>query len=163
MSCPVAVEPERAAASPAPAPVTSEAAGIWRRLEQAGLPVENVTLHSRASDPDGLLGRPGGYRSKAAFEDRRIDGGAVAAADTGSVHLGGVIEVFDDAESARLRAEQLQAAVDVPAPAEHGYLCGPVLLRLPPYLSPEAADAYGAAIGATAVPRRPAPMGVWRA
>ncbi|MEJ1198950.1 MULTISPECIES: hypothetical protein [unclassified Streptomyces] len=55
---------------------TGEAAAVFRLIRSAGLPVESAVLHvSRDDDPDGLLGRPDGYRGKVAFEDCRVDGG----------------------------------------------------------------------------------------
>jgi hypothetical protein len=120
-----------------------------------GLPVENAVLYAhRDEDPDGLLGAQSGYRSKLTFEDRRVEDGAVTAPDPGSVHLGGAIEVFPGAEAARTRAERLQtSASHSPAHAEHAYLKGWVLLRLSPYLTESAVDAYAAPLDATEVVR----------
>lgn len=131
--------------------VTDEAETVFRLVERAGLPVGNAVLYARhEEDPDGLLGAQDGYRSKLTFEDRRIDGGAVDALDPGSVHLGGAIEVFPGAEAARIRAERLQTSTSrSPAPAEHAYLKGRILLRLSPYLPESAADAYAIALDAS--------------
>ncbi|WP_159029642.1 hypothetical protein [Streptomyces qaidamensis] len=137
------------------ATVTDEAETVFRLVEGAGLPVENAVLYAhREEDPDGLLGVQNNYRSKLTFEDRRIDGGAVTAPDPGSVHLGGAIEVFPGADAARSRAERLQtSAARSPAHAEHAYLKGRILLRLSPYLTESAADAYAAPLYATEVVR----------
>ncbi|KUL44073.1 hypothetical protein ADL12_05870 [Streptomyces regalis] len=118
--------------------VTNEAEAVFRLVERGGLPVENAIL----------------YRSKVTFEDDRIDGGAVAVADPGSVQLGGAIEVFRDADAARTRAERLRAsAAWSPLHSEYAYLNGRILLRVSPYLSQSAADGYAAAIEATALAR----------
>ncbi|MGW4026725.1 hypothetical protein ACWEEL_36070, partial [Streptomyces sp. NPDC005009] len=137
------------------ATVTDEAETVFRLVEEAGLPVENAVLHAhRDEDPDGLLGAPDGYRSKPTFEDRRIDGGTVAVPDPGSVHLGGAIEVFPGADTARTHAERLRTSASrPPAHAEHAYLKGRVPLRLSPYLTESAADAYAAALDTTEIVR----------
>nr|WP_143657564.1 hypothetical protein [Streptomyces sp. alain-838] len=89
---------------------TGEAAAVFRLIRSAGLPVDHAVLYvSRDDDPDGLLGRPGGYRSKLAFEDCRIDDGTLSRIGPGSVQLGGVVEVFPDPEAARTRAQNLHA------------------------------------------------------
>lgn len=144
----------RPTASAGDATVTSQAQAALRRLRKAGMPVERVTDYTRhEQDPDRLLGRAGGYRSKAAFEDSRVDGGAVASNDPGSVGLGGVVEVFDSAAAARSRAMSLrQDAYGVPSRAEYHYLAGPVLLRISSYLQRDEADEYGAAVGAVRLP-----------
>ncbi|MCX2967888.1 MULTISPECIES: hypothetical protein [Streptomyces] len=134
-------------------PVTAEAEEALHRLERAGLPVEHVRTVTPRSDPDRLLGHADGYRSKLSFEDRRVNGGLVLGNDPGSVALGGVIEVFADAASARRRAHQLQRdALGVPSRAERGYLAGRVLLRLSPYLAEPQAAEYSRALKAAPVP-----------
>ncbi|MFF6874686.1 hypothetical protein ACFY9S_04990 [Streptomyces sp. NPDC012474] len=140
------------------ATVTDEAETVFRLVERAGLPAENSVLYTHPDeDPDGLLGAPDSYRSKLTFEDRRIDAGAVTAPDPGSVQLGGAIEVFPGADAARTRAEHLQtSAARSPAHAERAYLKGRILLRLSPYLTESAADAYAAPLDAAEVVR-PAP------
>lgn len=139
---------------------TLEAEAVFRVLEHARLPMENAVLHMRRDqDPDGLLGRHDGYHSKVTFEDRRIDGGAVAAADPGSVQLGGAIEVFQCTGAAFARVERLRAHAAHPELAEYVYHRGRILLRLSPYLQEPAADAYAAAVGASALPRPTADRG----
>ncbi|WP_149549427.1 hypothetical protein [Streptomyces marokkonensis] len=135
--------------------VTDEAETVFRRVQEAGLPVENAILRThRDEDPDGLLGAPDGHRSKLTFEDRRIDGATVAVPDPGSVHLGGAIEVFPGADAARTRVERLHASASRSlAHTEHAYLNGRVLLRMSPYLAESAADAYAAALDATGIAR----------
>ncbi|WP_410540496.1 hypothetical protein [Streptomyces sp. KL2] len=142
---------------------TPEAEEVLRTLRQAGLPIENARPYIRhEADPDGLLGRASGYRSKVVFEDARVDGGQVADNDPGSVALGGAIEVYSDAEAARKRAEQLRRdAYGIPSRTERHYLGGKVLLRISPYLAEERADRYGAALGAAELPP-PSPPSVLR-
>ncbi|MFJ9586524.1 hypothetical protein [Streptomyces acidicola] len=135
-------------------PGTHEAEAVFRVLEHAGLPLENAVLHTRRDqDPDGLLGRHDGYHSKVTFEDRRIDGGTVAVADPASVQLGGAIEVFHGTGAALARVERLRADAAHPDLAEYVYHRGRILLRLSPYLREPSADAYAAAVGASALPR----------
>ncbi|WP_461030844.1 hypothetical protein [Streptomyces sparsus] len=139
--------------------ITAEAQSQLRRLQTAGLPVEHTATVTPSTDPDHLLGRPDGYRSKVSFEDNRVDGGLVTDNDPGSVALGGVIEVYADPATARKRAQRLQQeALGIPARAERGYLSGRVLLRLSPYLDEAHAEKYRKALGARPVPAAsPAP------
>jgi hypothetical protein len=116
---------------------------VARDLTGSGVPVRVSVRYTVESDPDGLLGRPGGYVSKLAFTDTRVNGGVVADGDPGSVSLGGVIEVFANGAQARGRALRLQQeAVGIPTRAEYDVLAGRVLIRLSRYLPPRAAAQY---------------------
>lgn len=133
--------------------VTREAHEVLSLIQEAGLPIERPTLLTRESDPDHLLGQADGYRSKASFEDGRVDGGLVVDNAPGSVALGGVIEVFESAAAAKKRATQLQRDADgIPTRSERGYLIRGVLLRLSPYLDEQQAEQYRRALGASPAP-----------
>lgn len=137
----------------------AQAEAVARDLTGGGVPVRVSVRYTVESDPDGLLGRPGGYLSKLAFTDNRVNGGVVADGDLGSVSLGGVIEVFANSAQARGRALRLQqAAVGIPTRGEYDVLAGRVLIRLSRYLPPPVAAQYqavvhGVDIGPAARPR----------
>jgi hypothetical protein len=117
-------------------------------LAEAGLPVELTVVYTEASDPNDLLGRPGGYTSKASFVDTRIDEEEVSASEEGSVELGGGVEVFEEADQAKDRSEYIQSIteeVDLLGP-EYNYVEGPVLLRLSKQLTPTQAKEYEVAL-----------------
>lgn len=99
------------------------------------------------TDPNDLLGRPGGYTSKATFVDTRVAPGEVVDDRPGSVDLGGSIEVFVNADDAQARAEYVGAITrSVPAFAEYQYRSGAVLLRVSGQLTPDQAAAYETAL-----------------
>ena len=107
-------------------------------------------VYNAQTDPNELLGTPNAYVSKAAFTDTRIDPAQADDTETGSIELGGSVEVFIDEADARARKEYLdQAIADLPIDvSEYSYLRGPVLLRLSRRLTPEQAAEYEAALGA---------------
>jgi hypothetical protein len=90
-------------------------------LQAAGLPIPHgVNIHTSASDPNSLLGRPGEYTSKTEWEDLRYPLGDDAA-DCG-------VEVFPNASLAKKRAAYIQSLMGGLLGTEHDYLAGPVLL-----------------------------------
>jgi hypothetical protein len=99
-----------------------------------------------ANDPDHLLGRPGQYTSKVTFTDSRIKAADVVDPSKGSVDLGGEVEVFGDAASAKARAKYIQTVTkSLPALAEYDYVHGAVLVRVSHYLTPAQAGGYKSA------------------
>jgi hypothetical protein len=71
------------------------------KLKQAGLPIGKVDCFTEETDPNDLLGRPGGYRSKCDWADKREE--QSNPEDT----IGGSFEVYDTPEGAAERAEYL--------------------------------------------------------
>lgn len=96
------------------------------------------------SDPDHLLGQVGGYLSKAAFLDGRIDPGTATAED-GGVQRGGLVEVFADDQGAARRMSYLQE-LGPPYGEEYNYVSGPMLLRVANALTPWQASEYATAL-----------------
>jgi hypothetical protein len=97
-----------------------------------------IQVLTPASDPNHLLGRPGGYTSKTTFADSRITG----QSGTG-VSAGGEVEVFATNAQAIARARYIQRLVQA-APllgAEYDNVAGPALPRVPGILTP--AEAAG--------------------
>jgi hypothetical protein len=107
-------------------------------------------VYNAQTDPNELLGTPNAYVSKAAFTDTRIDPAQANDTETGSIELGGSVEVFLDEADARARKQYLdQTLAELPIDvSEYSYLHGPVLLRLSRHLTPEQAAEYEAALGA---------------
>lgn len=142
-----------AAAAPAAhtpaARAATDAAGVVARLKTAGLPVGAVIVYTAATDPNHLLGRPGGYLSKAGFADTRINPKDAKDDSPGAVDLGGDIEVFADAAGANARADYIRKAMAAMPMlgTQYEYVSGPVLLRLSQVLTPDQAAAYKKALG----------------
>jgi hypothetical protein len=107
-------------------------------------------VYNAQTDPNELLGTPNAYLSKAAFTDTRIDPAQANDTETGSIELGGSVEVFKDEADARARKQYLdQTIAGLPIDAsEYSHLRGPVLLRLSRRLTPEQAAEYEAALDA---------------
>lgn len=122
-----------------------DAAGVTQELAKAGLPAKLSVTFDESSDPNKLLGRPGGYTSKTAFTDNRVK---APGAKKGDLTRGGSVEVFASSEEAEKRAEYIKAlATSMPMLAEYTYLRGPVVLRVSKELTPKDAAAYEAALG----------------
>ena len=100
------------------------------------------------SDPNHLLGRPGGYESKSTFTDSRISPSQAQSTDLGSVDLGGSTEVFSTAVAAVARGRYILGVTQAAGFLAHEYDCasGDVLLRLSSVLTPDQAKVYEAAL-----------------
>ncbi len=132
-----------AVSSPA-APVTSEgdAARILARVQSAGVGVTAGIVQDEDTDPNRLLGRPGGYVGRASFD---LPGGATDARP-GDVDRGGVIEVFPTVDAASRRARYI-AGVVAAAPelaGEYDTQHGRVLLRITRSVGPGVAAVVAA-------------------
>lgn len=89
-------------------------------------PAQPSVVYTADTDPNNLLGRPGGYTSKASFIDERIDVSQVLGDRPGAVDVGGSVEVFEDAAAARQRADYVRQVTQVlPAFVEYDYMSGP--------------------------------------
>src|SRR5215472_7402845 len=137
-----AAPPASPSASPA-ATVHLSAAALAGALKTAGLPVRHLIVYTASTDPNHLLGRQGGYTSKVAWQDPRA-ARKDAGDERGSTGLGGGIEAFPDAASARARYEYLRG-FQPPFGDGYDYLSGTAILRLSQYLTPAQARAYKAA------------------
>lgn len=120
---------------------------VMRDLTVRVEPAAPGVVFTAETDPNDLLGRPGGYTSKASFIDDRIDPEEVIDPGPGSVDIGGSIEVFDDADAAGRRADYIgKISQALPALTEYDYVSGRVLLRVSGELTPQQAAAYEAAL-----------------
>ena len=123
---------------------TLTAAEVVDRLQTAGLPIGTVTAYDEASDPNGLLGRPGQYTGKSVFIDTRLE--ASAGSVTG-VEAGGDVESFDSEQALSDRANYLSAFADEPPLGGwYQYEAGNVILRVSFDLTPDQAAQYDAAL-----------------
>lgn len=122
-----------------------DAAGVAEALTEAGLPATLSVTFDESSDPNKLMGRPGGYTSKVAFVDDRV---SLPGVEKGDLLLGGSVEVFPTDEGAEKRAKYVKTlAESSPIFAEYTYVRGPVVLRISKELTPKDAAAYEAALG----------------
>ncbi|MFF6877014.1 hypothetical protein ACFY9S_17060 [Streptomyces sp. NPDC012474] len=102
-----------------------------------------VRDYTEASDPNHLLGRPGGYTSKAAFSDSRVSSADVEGLGEDAVERGGSVEVFKTAEEARARAKYIETiAKSMPGATEYHYIAGGILIRVSNLLTPTQAKDY---------------------
>lgn len=123
------------------------AAQIVAKFKTAKLPVGTTLTYTAANDPDHLLGRPNGYLSKTAWTDTRIGPNQVADSSSGSVDLGGSVEVYATASAAQAREDYIQSILKN-APAlgtEYDFVVGDALVRVSSALTPAQAQAYKAA------------------
>jgi hypothetical protein len=114
------------------------ALAVVDELRRAGLPVRDSVIYTEHTDPDGLLGADGGPCEKVAFIDRRINPGHVKDRSYGSMELGGVVEVYADAEHAATRRDQPGGSCWVFVQDEY-------VIRLSPRLTELQAAAYSTA------------------
>jgi hypothetical protein len=109
--------------------------------------VKPGAVFTAETDPNRLLGRPNGYRSKASFTDTRIPAEDVTGTSEGAVERGGSVEVFADEQGAQRRMQFIQnIASGFPAAVEYNYTSGPVLLRVARSLTPVQAAEYQKAL-----------------
>jgi hypothetical protein len=107
-----------------------------------------TNVYTADTDPNKLLGRPGGYLSKTAFSDSRVRP-SLLGASVDSLGRGGSVEVFGDEEAATTRHNYLQEiGKRAPVFTEYDYQNGPVLLRVSHQLSPSQAADYESALKA---------------
>lgn len=120
------------------------AAAIYREFHKAGLPVSGLIVYTATTDPNHLLGRPTGYKSKCAWVDSRVPGSDAQGLSAGDVGLGGSVEVFRTAKAAKARAKYIFTVESAAAilGAEYDYLKGPILVRVSQYLTPAQAATY---------------------
>lgn len=105
-------------------------------------------VYTADTDPNKLLGRPNGYTSKASFTDSRVKAAEAKDGNTGSVDLGGSVEVYADDAAAAARKQYIDGVMKA-SPAlgtEYSYVDGPVLLRVSQELTPDQAAEYEAAL-----------------
>ena len=150
------VQGTSAASTPASTPTPSSSASQSRTAaEDVNLLAAQMStikagvVYTAATDVNHLLGRPGGYTSKATFVDNSINAADVQDNSAGSVDLGGSFEVYPTAAGAVARGEYIEAAEAASGIIghEYDYVAGSTLLRLSDVLTPSQAAAIAAAFG----------------
>lgn len=136
-------QPPAATPTPTPKPAPKTAEQFAQALKDAGMPIGNITIITKANDPSKLFGEPGQYTSRVDFEDTRIDADQIPANVKSVVAPGGSIEVFEHAENANARIELIKTIAGMLAP-EHDYLKGAVILRISGQLTEAQAKEYEA-------------------
>ena len=125
------------------------ASQIAETLKASGLPVGDIQAFDETSDPNGLLGRPNEYTSKAHFLDTRVHDEYGRDWVNGHINTdyGGTIEVFENTADAQKRANYLQSLYDNGLSFGKMYLYrkGTVVLRVGYELTPSQASEYEAA------------------
>ena len=124
------------------------ASQILEAMKASGLSMGDIQVFDETNDPNGLLGRPGSYVSKAHFLDTRVSDPYGFEWFEGEINTdyGGTVEVFETAEAAQSRAQYIQGIVDAGASfgAMYTYLKDNVLLRVGYELTPSQAAEYEA-------------------
>lgn len=121
----------------------ADASAVLEILKAKGLPIGETLVITAESDPNHLLGRPGGYTSKVAWRDTRVREGD----NLGGVRAGGSIEMYPDAAVARQRGEYISAIVaKAPIFGEYTYVQGRIVLRVSKILTPDQAEQYRAVL-----------------
>lgn len=128
-------------------PTQPTAAQVVTRLAQRVPDASPGAVYAADTDPNHIMGRPGGYLSKASFTDKRITAEKPANVKEGSVALGGSVEVFADSRAAHQRKNYIQAlARRLTEVAEYDYVEGPVLVRVAKTLAVAQAGEYDKAL-----------------
>lgn len=108
-------------------------------LRKGGLPIGEVVVYNKNTDPNGLLGQDNQYTGKATFADTRLE------QVEGSEPNGGTIEVFANNEDMRARKEFITSMADAspdPAPYVYESSDGLALVRLSTDISADEAVKY---------------------
>jgi hypothetical protein len=148
-------QPATATAAPAGAAAElagKDAAGVVAWLKAAGVTVKVTKVYDEDSDPNNMLGRPGGYTSKAAFQDQRVPASKYGS-EVDDPNRGGSVEVFADQAAAVARARDVQTKLKAfGLGTEYDYVVGGVLVRVTGTVKPSQARGYEKALGVPAQP-----------
>ena len=114
---------------------------LLNQIKKSVSTIGRIEAFDESSDPNGKLGRPGEYISKADFEDTRID-------QIGEYLIGGTLETFENSSDCIKRYEYLKSLQDPSLGAfgvtQYIYKYDNVLLRIEYDLTPEQAQEYHA-------------------
>lgn len=101
------------------------------------LPIKNAVIYDERTDPNHLLGRPGGYTDKMNFTDERIT----------EERLNCTIEVFANDIDARKRKEYVDSTGKLaPLLISYNFIHRNVHVRIDKQLPPSDAEAYRIAL-----------------
>lgn len=122
----------------APSPITAE--DVTSGLVEAGLPLTDIEVFTAESDPNNMMGRPGGYASKVNFMDSRHSAESEMSRES-------TIEVFEKEADATARREYVEEVTrGTPFLTQYIYQQGGIVLRLDRSLLPDEAQEYEAAL-----------------
>lgn len=85
------------------------ASQILEKLKADGIPIGDIQVYDEDSDPNGLLGRPDEYISKASFLDTRVEdpyGNGYIDGEI-DIDMGGTVETFNTAADAQAREKYI--------------------------------------------------------
>lgn len=137
------------AASPSATPAMN-AKAVMQALAAAGLPLASIAEQDENTDPNGRLGRPGSYISRASAD---VPGGDKNG-DRYSIERGMVVEVFATAADADARSTAIQETLKAAQILGTEYHYRPadrrILVRLTGTVKPSQANRYEAAVVALA-------------
>jgi len=140
----VSVEP---AVTPSPTPM--DAGQVLRALRAAGAPITGIVVFTKQTDPNGRMGHPGSYISKAACVDPRVPAHLVQGKPKGDIEYGCGVEVFAAHEDAQTRSRVIrgiQREMGGLLAGERHIIKGPVLLRVTAHLSKAQTKVYEEAL-----------------
>lgn len=112
-------------------------------LTAAGIPIGESINYTAETDPNEMLGRPGGYTSKVNFRDTRL----TPERDTIETTDGGSVEFFASKTDLQRRVDHLKSVWDTIPLIDRDvvFTKGTVLLRVSIRLLTEQSNAYGSA------------------
>jgi hypothetical protein len=154
---PAASPHSTAVATPAPSGPAAELAGkdaaaVVAWLKAHDVPVAVTTIYDENTDPNNLLGRPGGYSSKAAFQDARVPADKYGS-EADDPNRGGSVEVFAAQKDAVTRARDVQGKLKTfGLGTEYDYVVGGVLVRVTGTVAPTQAASYQIALAVAPQP-----------
>jgi hypothetical protein len=119
-----------------------DAKAVFDRLVGQGLPIANPVPVDDSTDPNELLGRPGGYTSRLSFSLPCGD----PDADQYGIGRGGIIEVFATASDAGERLNFIRSTDRRSRHDERQYRAGPVLVRLADCVNRSLANEFEGAV-----------------
>jgi hypothetical protein len=129
-------------------PAELGATEVARRLAEQGMPVSDIATTTEDNDPNDMLGRQGGYLSRATFVLPGAEGGAEQ--DT---ERGGSIEVWPTDDAAVKRWEYLKGFQSSPLLGDgYDYVFGPAVLRIAKEVKPSVAEPFEAALRPAVAP-----------
>lgn len=125
-------------------PAAMDAEQVVKALTDSVPSANPATVYTAESDPNKLLGRPGGYVSKADLTDDR----AKPKLEEDAVQQGGSVEIFEDPSEAEDRAKYIADTLKAAKifGTEYHYVRGGILLRVSGELTPGQAAEYEAAL-----------------
>lgn len=127
--------------------ITKMTAGeILEKIKEKVPFVDKITVYTTETDPNGALGRPNKYTSKASFSDNRVEQPVQEDLDGNYKEnlVGGTIEVFNNNEDCASRftyINELQKSMPILG-SQYIYQYKNILLRVDGDLTPEQAKNY---------------------